>query len=119
MLFASKLGWGGLTSCALGGLLALIGVRCGRLARQLDAAIQVDSLAELKHLFALVPLLVAVTGRVLAPSPLKCEMSDTEAAIVEVRRCFLLGIYSGMCTYSEAHLNKHSLKCVVQIPHPT
>lgn len=85
MLFASKLGWGGLTSCALGGLLALIGVRCGRLARQLDAAIQVDSLAELKHLFALVPLLVAVTGRVLAPSPLKCEMSDAEAAIVELR----------------------------------
>lgn len=30
------------------------------------------------------PILIAVTGRVLAPKPYRCEMSDSEAAIVEV-----------------------------------
>lgn len=42
-------------------------------------------LADLKQLWALVPVLIAVTGRVLAPKPYACEMSETEAAIVEVR----------------------------------
>ena len=41
--------------------------------------------AELKHLLSLVPLLVAVTGRVWAAKPLKCELSEGEGAIVEVR----------------------------------
>lgn len=31
------------------------------------------------------PVIVAVTGRVLAPKPYRCEMSDTDAAIIEVR----------------------------------
>ena len=31
------------------------------------------------------PILIAVTGRVLAPKPYRCEMSENEAAIVEVR----------------------------------
>ena len=34
-------------------------------------------LADLKQLWALVPILIAVTGRVLAPKPYACEMSET------------------------------------------
>lgn len=37
--------YGGLASCSLGALLALVGVAKGRQARQLGAAVQVDSLA--------------------------------------------------------------------------
>jgi hypothetical protein len=80
------LGYGGLASCALGGLLALVGVAKGHQARELDAAVKVESLGELKQLLALVPLIVAVTGRVMAPKPCRCEMSECEAAIVQVGR---------------------------------
>ena len=37
--------YGGLASCSLGALLALVGVAKGRQARQLGTAVQVDSLA--------------------------------------------------------------------------
>ena len=40
--------------------------------------------ADLKQLFSLVPVLIAVTGRVMAPRPYRSEFSDTDAAIVEV-----------------------------------
>ncbi|PRW33003.1 tryptophan synthase beta chain 1 isoform A [Chlorella sorokiniana] len=85
VLLLPLLTWGGLASCSVGALLALVGVAKGRQARQLSTAVQVDSLAELKQLWALVPILVAVTGRVLSPKPYRCEMSDTDAAIVEMR----------------------------------
>ncbi|KAL4422883.1 hypothetical protein ABPG75_009080 [Micractinium tetrahymenae] len=84
-MLLSFLSYGGVASCALGGLLALVGLAKGRQARQLGAAVPVDSLSDLKQLWALVPILVAVTGRVLAPKPYACEMSETEAAIVETR----------------------------------
>ena len=41
--------------------------------------------AELKHLYRLVPLLVAVTGRVWASRPVKCELSENEGVIVSLR----------------------------------
>lgn len=39
------LSYGGLASCALGGLLALVGLAKGKQARQLGAAVPVDSLS--------------------------------------------------------------------------
>lgn len=41
----SFLSYGGLASCTLGGLLALVGIAKGRQARQLGAALPVDNLA--------------------------------------------------------------------------
>ena len=40
---------------------------------------------DLRKLLALAPLLVAVSGRVFAERPLRCELSDKAAAIVEAR----------------------------------
>lgn len=137
VLLLPLLTWGGVASCSVGALLALVGVAKGRQARQLSTAVQVDSLAgkgsrrkdrrcllvrcrrglpypcsrahfpcphhcnallrhslsnltEMKQLWALVPILIAVTGRVLAPKPYRCEMSENEAAIVEVGRSSVL-----------------------------
>jgi hypothetical protein len=42
---ASMLGWGGLSSCAIGGLMALMGLAKGHEARQLGAARQVETLS--------------------------------------------------------------------------
>jgi hypothetical protein len=40
--------------------------------------------ADLKHKAHLLPILVAVRGRVWTDNPLKCELTDKPAAIVEV-----------------------------------
>lgn len=40
--------------------------------------------AELQHLLPLVPVLVAITGRVWCKTPIKCALSDEEGAIVHV-----------------------------------
>lgn len=45
VLLLPLLTYGGLASCSLGALLALVGVAKGRQARQLGTAVQVDSLA--------------------------------------------------------------------------
>lgn len=71
--------------CSIGGLLALISVFKGREARLLSTATSVDSLADLHQLVGLVPLLIAVTGRVFADRTVKCELSDSEGAIVEYK----------------------------------
>lgn len=44
-MLLSFLSYGGLASCAVGGLLALVGLAKGRQARQLGAAVPVDSLS--------------------------------------------------------------------------
>lgn len=106
------LNWGGLASVALGGLLSLVGLAKGKEARQLESVTQVTSLAgavtgyvlnmtpggalaeqaalpplaALKSLLAVAPLLVAISGRVWSNKPLKGELSDEEAAIVQVGR---------------------------------
>jgi len=41
--------------------------------------------AELKHLFSLVPILVAVSGRVWASKKVNCELSDETGVIVSLR----------------------------------
>ena len=83
-MLALVLGWSGLTSLGLGGVVALVGIAKGTEARQLGAATPLANLSELKQLLSLVPLVVAVTGRVRAAHPLKGDLSGTEAAIVQV-----------------------------------
>jgi E3 ubiquitin-protein ligase MUL1 len=75
----------GAASCAIAGVLAAVGLAKGRQARALQGVVYVENLSELKHLLSAVPLLIAVVGRVLAPKPLKCELSSGEGAIVELR----------------------------------
>ena len=58
--------------------------------------------ADLHQLVGLVPLLVAVTGRVFADRPLKCELSDGKGAIVEVRPV-PLAPGQGACLQSQCH----------------
>lgn len=79
---------GGALTAGIGGVLALVALVKGREARSLRGVISVDNLTELKHLLNLVPVIIAVTGRVWAPKPVKCNLSDGEGAIVEVRPAF-------------------------------
>jgi hypothetical protein len=96
----------GLGSLGLSGLFALCAKASSSKAHELDAVRQLDSLAgahaalylvasalpdvrpsstaDLKKLAGLVPLLVAVTGRVCSKLPLQCEMTSDKAVIREV-----------------------------------
>lgn len=79
------LNFGGLFSCSIGGVLALISYLKGKEARYLGSATYLENLYELKQVIALAPIVVAVAGRVWAPKPLKCELSNNEGVIVELR----------------------------------
>ncbi|GAB4820168.1 hypothetical protein N2152v2_007214 [Parachlorella kessleri] len=84
------LNWGGATSLALGGLLSLVALFKSKEARQLEAAYSVPSLAALKQLLKVVPLLVAVSGRVWTNKPIKGQLTranqpPVEAAIIQER----------------------------------
>lgn len=83
--FIRFLNFGGVVSCSIGGILALVSYLKGREARYLSTVTYVDALSELRHLVSAAPLLVAIAGRVWAPKPLKCELSEGEGAIIELR----------------------------------
>ncbi|KFM29075.1 Tryptophan synthase beta chain 2, chloroplastic [Auxenochlorella protothecoides] len=88
MLTGTALGvltWGGGASCLFGGFLAVVAASKSRAAQDLGSVREVESLSDLKELASLVPLLVAVSGRVWCARPLTCELSAGEAAIVEVQ----------------------------------
>ncbi|KAL6786013.1 hypothetical protein ACKKBG_A01055 [Auxenochlorella protothecoides x Auxenochlorella symbiontica] len=88
MLTGTALGvltWGGGASCLFGGFLAVVAASKSRAAQDLGSVREVESLSDLKELASLVPLLVAVSGRVWCARPLTCELSDGEAAIVEIQ----------------------------------
>lgn len=75
--------------------------------------------ADLKQLWALVPVLIAVTGRVLAPKPYRCEMSDSEAAIVEVGFGCLAACKQGISGWLPPNLISAALRhqpCCVPCP---
>ncbi len=99
--------WPGVAFSLAGGVFYLIAWAKGTRARQINNAKQVDKIAgmyrddsachyatashpplfttpDLTLLGNVLPLLVAVTGRVWTDRPLKCELSDSNAAIVEV-----------------------------------
>lgn len=77
--------WGGVASCVVGGLFYFVAWAKGLEARQLERALIVDRLSDLKKVVDLVPLLVAVTGKVVSDCPLECELSGARAVIAEVR----------------------------------
>lgn len=74
----------GAVSCTIGGFLALFSYLNGEHARKLKAAVPLETLQELRGLLNAVPLIIAVTGRVIASHPLKCELSDENAVITEL-----------------------------------
>lgn len=78
--------FGGIASCAIGGLLQLNSRAKSGTARSLETTcVKVNRFAELQHLVHLVPILVAITGRVWCKKPLKCTLSDGEGCIINVR----------------------------------
>lgn len=61
----------------------MVALVSGKHARHLHNNVTyIEHISEIKHLLALAPILVAVTGRVWAKKPLKCELSDGDAAII-------------------------------------
>lgn len=80
----SYISWSGIASCAVGGFFYIIAWAKGREARQLEKALVIERLADLKKLGDLFPLLVAVTGRVWTDQPLECELSTVPAVIAQI-----------------------------------
>lgn len=76
--------FGGLTSVTIGALFGLISIFKGKEARQLQSITYVENLAELKQFLGLIPIIVAVTGKVFCPKPLQCDLSEQEGAIIEL-----------------------------------
>ncbi|KAI8522832.1 hypothetical protein RHMOL_Rhmol13G0027300 [Rhododendron molle] len=90
--------WGGITCCLSAAVLFLLGRRSGRDAEALKSATRVNQLIDLAHLLdaasKVLPLVVAVTGRVGSDEPINCKCSGLRGVIVEET--------------AEEHLLKHS-----------
>ncbi|KAF6256476.1 hypothetical protein COO60DRAFT_1529374 [Scenedesmus sp. NREL 46B-D3] len=68
-----------------GGWLYLAGQLCNEEARRVSQAYVLDSLSDARKLETLLPMLVALRGRVDSPDPKQCELSDRKCVIHEVR----------------------------------
>ncbi|KAK9816435.1 hypothetical protein WJX72_000210 [[Myrmecia] bisecta] len=65
--------WGGVVSCVVGGVFYVVSLAKQTQARQLGSARQINHIEDLKHLVHLLPLLVALRGKVWTDTPLECE----------------------------------------------
>ncbi|KAH8489285.1 hypothetical protein H0E87_024792 [Populus deltoides] len=79
--------WGGISCCLSGAALYLLGRSSGRDAEVLKSVAKVNQLKELAKLLDIeskvLPLVVAISGRVGAESPISCEFSGLRGVIVE------------------------------------
>uniref|UniRef100_A0A803NRB3 RING-type E3 ubiquitin transferase n=2 Tax=Cannabis sativa TaxID=3483 RepID=A0A803NRB3_CANSA len=78
--------WGGLSCCLSAAALYLLGRSSGRDAELLKSVTRVNQLKELAQLLdaeCVLPLVVAISGRVSAESPINCEFSGLRGVIVE------------------------------------
>ncbi|CAL1362077.1 unnamed protein product [Linum trigynum] len=79
--------WGGISCCLSAAALYLLGRSSGRDAEALRSVTRVNQLKELAKLFdvenKVLPLVVAISGRVGAETPINCEHSGLRGVIVE------------------------------------
>ncbi|KDP21507.1 hypothetical protein JCGZ_21978 [Jatropha curcas] len=79
--------WGGISCCLSGVALYLLGRSSGRDAEVLKSVSRVDQLKELAKLLdtesKVLPLVVAISGRVGSETPINCEYSGLRGVIVE------------------------------------
>ncbi|KAL4038733.1 hypothetical protein IC575_002357 [Cucumis melo] len=78
--------WGGLSCCLSAAALYLLGRSSGRDAELLKSVTRVNQLKELAQLLEaehLLPLVVAISGRVSSDTPINCEFSGLRGVIVE------------------------------------
>ncbi|KAF9669406.1 hypothetical protein SADUNF_Sadunf14G0104400 [Salix dunnii] len=79
--------WGGVSCCLSAAALYLLGRSSGRDAEVLKSVAKVNQLKELAKLLDIeskvLPLVVAISGRVGAESPISCEFSGLRGVIVE------------------------------------
>ncbi|CAN0892646.1 E3 ubiquitin-protein ligase SP1 [Linum grandiflorum] len=79
--------WGGISCCFSAAALYLLGRSSGRDAEALKSVTRVNQLKELAKLFDvennLLPLVVAISGRVGSETPINCEFSGLRGVIVE------------------------------------
>ncbi|XP_022960253.1 E3 ubiquitin-protein ligase SP1 isoform X1 [Cucurbita moschata] len=96
--------WGGLSCCLSAAALYLLGRSSGRDAELLKSVTRVDQLKELAQLLeaeCVVPLVVAISGRVSSDTPINCEFSGLRGVIVEETFCFFP-------PQAEQHFLKHN-----------
>ncbi|WIA21940.1 hypothetical protein OEZ85_004306 [Tetradesmus obliquus] len=67
-----------------GGWLYLAAQHCSEEARRVSQAYVLDSLSDARKLERLLPMLVALRGRVDSPDPKQCELSERKCVIHEV-----------------------------------
>lgn len=78
--------WGGLSCCLSAAALYLLGRSSGRDAEILKSVTRVNQLKELAQLLdaeCILPLVVAISGRVGSETPINCEFSGLRGVIVE------------------------------------
>lgn len=79
--------WGGISCCLSAAALYLLGRSSGRDAEVLKSVTRVDQLKELAKLLDIeskvLPLVVAISGRVGSETPINCEYSGLRGVIVE------------------------------------
>ncbi|KAL5561627.1 hypothetical protein UlMin_031374 [Ulmus minor] len=78
--------WGGLSCCLSAAALYLLGRSSGRDAEILKSVTRVDQLKELAQLLdaeRVLPLIVAISGRVASETPISCEFSGLRGVVVE------------------------------------
>ncbi|XP_024167735.1 E3 ubiquitin-protein ligase SP1 isoform X3 [Rosa chinensis] len=78
--------WGGLSCCLSAAALYLLGRSSGRDADILRTATRVSQLKELAKLLdseSILPLVVAISGRVSSDTPITCEFSGLRGVVVE------------------------------------
>ncbi|KAM5563808.1 E3 ubiquitin-protein ligase SP1 [Rosa sericea] len=78
--------WGGLSCCLSAAALYLLGRSSGRDADILKTATRVSQLKELAKLLdseSILPLVVAISGRVSSDTPITCEFSGLRGVVVE------------------------------------
>ncbi|KAF7804780.1 E3 ubiquitin-protein ligase SP1 [Senna tora] len=77
--------WGGISCCLSAGALYLLGRSSGRDAEILKSVTRVNQLKELAQLLDadILPLVVAISGRVGSETPVNCEFSGLRGVIVE------------------------------------
>ncbi|KAF8057281.1 SP1 [Scenedesmus sp. PABB004] len=74
----------GALCCVAGGWLWLAAAHCNEEARRVAQAYVLDALSDARKLDKLLPMLVALRGRVESGDPKKCELSDRRCVIHEV-----------------------------------
>ncbi|KAL3161152.1 hypothetical protein ABBQ38_009525 [Trebouxia sp. C0009 RCD-2024] len=77
--------WTGIASCAVSCGCWFASAIQSTQARQIQSAQPIDNLSDLKELLHLLPLFVAVTGTAWTSRPIKCELADEKAVLVDYK----------------------------------